>query len=329
MAEPTDESGYHRLREQVAGILPADAKGRRRPAERRGVRSYWELGRLLNEHITGRAAYGQRAVVRLAEDLGLLPRTLYRARKLHQRLPAGSPALEQLSWSHCRLLATIDDDDELQRLMGRAADEGWSVRRLEQQLQGAEAIDSEPARGRPGSYRLVACGDPAAAADPAADAGPALAFDLGFGIRRSLAALGRGSKRTRRLCRELAAGDVVEVATDDKGRPALRRIWGQVEARLYTYPVCLLDASATGALHVQLDLGFDVTLDRTLRLRGSASLLDRGQLQARLTADGAVVAKTYRVGADYEADLWGLADAAEARVVAEHGEHLNALWGAP
>jgi hypothetical protein len=51
------------------------------------------VGRLLEEHLINGATYGQRAIARLAADLNLLPRTLYRARKVHERLPRDVPAL--------------------------------------------------------------------------------------------------------------------------------------------------------------------------------------------------------------------------------------------
>ena len=94
------------------------------------MRAYREVGRLLEEHLINGATYGQRAIARLAADLNLLPRTLYRARKVHERLPRDVPALANLTWSHCRLLVTVDDDDARRRLMTRAAAAGWSVRRL-------------------------------------------------------------------------------------------------------------------------------------------------------------------------------------------------------
>lgn len=118
------------MHDAVARVLPAAADGTRRPAERDALRAYREVKRLLEEHLINGATYGQRAIARLAADLNLLPRTLYRARKVHERLPRDVPALANLTWSHCRLLVTVDDDDARRRLMTRAAAAGWSVRRL-------------------------------------------------------------------------------------------------------------------------------------------------------------------------------------------------------
>ena len=85
-------TGYRDLHDAVARVLFA-ADGTRRPAERDALRAYREVGRLLEEHLINGATYGQRAIARLAADLNLLPRTLYRARKVHERLPRDVPAL--------------------------------------------------------------------------------------------------------------------------------------------------------------------------------------------------------------------------------------------
>ena len=116
--------------------------------------------------------------------------------------------------------------------MTRAAAAGWSVRRLQEHLKASPPAVPAASTVRRGTYRIVTVTDASGEKVPA--------FDLGFGIRRSLAMPGKTGKRTRRLLRELVPGDAVEVTTDDKGRPALRRVWGHVESRLFVYaaPVC-------------------------------------------------------------------------------------------
>lgn len=307
------------LKAEVARLLPAaDSRGRRRPAPREATRVYWEIGRLLDERISGRAEYGRRAVERLAGELGILPRTLYRARKLYQRLPGDSSLLDRLTWSHCRLLATVADDGDLRESMERAAAEGWSVRRLQEHLRARE-VDSAAVRGRPGVYRLVQL--------PGEEG--RLALDLGFGVRRALDGIGKVGKRTRRLIAELAAGEVVELTRDRKGRPALRRQWGQAGSRLFTYGARLLRAPAAGVMQVQIDLGLHLSLVRDLPLRGAAGSRPRGELQSLLeTAPGRVVVKTHRgrSGA-YLADVYGLDGEHEPAVIAERGDYLNLVWG--
>ena len=306
------------LKAAVARLLPADSRGRRRPAPREATRVYREIGRLLDEHFSGRAEYGGRAVEQLAGELGILPRTLYRARKLHQRLPADSSLLDRLTWSHCRLLVTVADDGERLELMERAAEGGWSVRRLEEHLRAREEEAADRVRGRPGVYRLVEF--------PGGEG--RLALDLGFGVRRPLDRMGKVGKRTRRLAAELAAGEVVELTRDRKGRPSLRRQWGQAGSRLFTYGARLLRARAAGVVEAHIDLGLDVSMVRDLVLRGAAGRLPKGELQRLLEAAPARVAvKTERGrGGTWLADVYGLDDERSPVVIAERGDYLNAVW---
>ncbi len=304
--------GYRLLCDAVARVLPADGSGTRRPPERAAAGAYWEVGRLLNEHLAGRAAYGQRLMARLAADLGLLPRTLYRARKVHERLPAEASA--QLGWSLCRLLVTVDDDGARRRLTTRVAAGGWSVRRLQEHLNTAPVGVSAPTLSRPGTYRIVSAVDATGLQVPA--------VDLGFGIRRPLVLPGKPGKKTRRLLRELEPGDTVECTTDDKGRPAVRRVFGQTESRLYVYTATAMQVAAAATLGLQLDLGFDVIYECRVSLRPPAHKLPRTVLVAAAasTALPIVVRSVRHTGeTEYAVDLYRLDDPARP-------EHFNALW---
>lgn len=311
-------TGYRDLHDAVARVLPAAADGSRRPAERNALRAYWEVGRLLNEHLSGGATYGQRAIARLAADLNLLPRTLYRARKVHERLPTDVPALTNLTWSHCRLLVTVDDDEARRRLMARAVAAGWSVRRLQEHLNAPPAAMPAAPMLRVGTYRIVAVADTSGVEAPA--------FDLGFGIRRPLALPGKTGKRTKRLLWELVPGDVVEHTTDDKGRPALRRVWGRVASRLYVHTATRLRPVATATVQVQLELGFDVIHECRLRLRPPAHRLSRAALEAAVASTPLpVLVRSLRLprGQGYAGDLYRLSDHTNPEATPQH---LNAEW---
>ncbi len=311
----TDAADYDTLKRAVSHLLPTDAAGVRRPTDRDALRVYWELGGLLNQHLATRATYGKRTMARLAADLQLLPRTLYRARRVHDRLPADLPA--SISWSHCRLLVTVEDDDARQRLVTRVAAAGWTVRRLQDHLQQVTATPIAPPAPRAGTYRIVAD------VDAAGDTVPA--FDLGFGIRRPLVLPDKPGKRTRRLLRELAPGDAVELTQDDKGRPALHRVLGQVEQRLYVYPVRHVQVAAAATIRVQLDLGFDVSRVCRLQLQPPAHRLTRPALTVALAAESApLLARIVqsRRATDYAVDLYRCPGGASP-------ECLNTLWVQP
>lgn len=305
------DDGYDSLRAAVTQLLPADASGARRPPDRDALRVYWQLGGLLNEFLQGRAAYGQRTMSKLAAELNFLPRTLYRARRVHQYLPPDLPA--GLSWSHCRLLVTVEDDDTRHRLLQRVTNAGWTVRRLQEHLQIQAQAPPVPLAPRLGSCRIVTGINSRGDKEPC--------FDLGFGMRRPLVLSAKPGKRTRRLMRELVAGDAVEITEDDKGRPALHRLWGQVEQRLYVYRVLHLEAVGAAVLKAQLDLGFDVQCQVRLRLQPPAYRLSRTVLAAAVASTtGSLLARTVRgKSREYCVDLYRY-DATET------AEHLNTSW---
>ena len=299
---------YGELHDAVARVLPVTADGTRRPPDREALPTYLEVGRLLNEHLSGRAVYGKRAIARLAADLGLAPRTLYRARKVHERLPADASSLATLTWSHCRLLVTIDDAERRRRLTSRVVAAGWSVRRLQEHLSTSPSTFSPPPL-QAGTYRIIVITDAAGTEVPA--------FDLGFGIRRPLVLPGKPGKKTRRLLRELVPGDTVESTTDDKGRPALRRVWGQVESRLYVNVARHLRVCSAGTLVLQLDLGFDVVHECRAVLQPPAQQLSRTTLEAAVVSQPLpVLVRSVRLPRrrGYAVDLYHLKD------------HLNSLW---
>ncbi|MFH1570821.1 MAG: hypothetical protein ABIL09_22705, partial [Gemmatimonadota bacterium] len=61
---------YDALRQQVPGLLAGGLARARDLVDREKAHTYWEVGRLLNQHIGGRAAYGEQVIPRLATDLG-------------------------------------------------------------------------------------------------------------------------------------------------------------------------------------------------------------------------------------------------------------------
>lgn len=279
---PDEDDSYRQLRHDLSKLLPADASGSRRPASRDAANVYRAVGQLLNERLSGRAGYGERVVARLAADLQVVARTLYRARRVADLFPDDLPT--GLTWSHCRVLVTIEDATTRQRLLSATVAEGWSVRQLQEQLQ-LQPVPTVTPPTRSGTYRIVTMLDEEGDTD--------CAFDLGFGIRRPLRFHVKPGKKTRRLMKELAPGDVVECTRDDKGRPALRRVHGQVESRLYVAQVHSVQAVATGTVTAQLDLGFDVTYCVRLRLNPPATLVKRPALEGLLgQTDTPLLART-------------------------------------
>jgi hypothetical protein len=126
-------------------------------AEVERLRDYHHLGQKLLEEFPERAKYGQGAMRRRAEELGVGVNHLvhlrlfavhYSDRALAKLLAQRSPAGRPLSWSHLRLLVNVNEPQLRTSLQAAAACEGWPVARLR------EAIRIRQGRRHGGGRRL-------------------------------------------------------------------------------------------------------------------------------------------------------------------------------
>ncbi|MFH1568966.1 MAG: DUF1016 N-terminal domain-containing protein [Gemmatimonadota bacterium] len=332
---------YDALRQQVSGLLAGGLARARDLVDREKAHTYWEVGRLLNQHIGGRAAYGEQVIPRLATDLGVDRAVLYRMMRFHRRLP-NIAAWQSLTWSHCRALITVSDDAALGELLQQSVDAQWTVRQLEARIRevvparGAAAppvpveaprpvaANLQPRRGQLAAYRLV----PALRPDGTED----LALDLGFRVRRPLTELGLGGKQTRRLERAELGPDSVVAAEVDGNELRLRPATVGRE-RLYAYAATVRRVVDGDTLEVELALGLGVRIVQRVRLRGidaaerGPEMGQRAQafVEAQLRGCRPVVVKTFRPDKHdrYLADVFYLAGESRAEVVAERGSFLN------
>jgi predicted nuclease of restriction endonuclease-like (RecB) superfamily len=133
------------------------------------VQAYWQVGRLIVEHEQrgkSRAEYGESVIAslaaRLTEDLGrgFDERNLWYMRRFYLAFPilnavrsespgtkkraavrpesvVGSPVpvlRPELSWTHYRLLLSVEDADAREWYANEAASQHWSTRQLERQI---------------------------------------------------------------------------------------------------------------------------------------------------------------------------------------------------
>src|SRR3954471_14773096 len=94
------------------GVEEALFRGQRRVEQAR-VLTYFETGRLINEHVrlTGeRAGYGAQVLDRLARDLSIARTTLYQCTQFARYFPIvrHGGQFGQLSWAHYRLLCQVE-----------------------------------------------------------------------------------------------------------------------------------------------------------------------------------------------------------------------------
>jgi predicted nuclease of restriction endonuclease-like (RecB) superfamily len=88
-----------------------------------------------------RAGYGEYLIEMLAENLitdfgkGFDKRNLFYMRRFYLAVPIVNALRSQLSWTHYRFLIQIENQDEREYYMNEAANEHWSTRQLERQIQ--------------------------------------------------------------------------------------------------------------------------------------------------------------------------------------------------
>ena len=107
------------------------------------VQMYWELGeRIFIEEQKGqdRAEYGAYLLQNIATEIekefgsGFSVRQLERARQFYRTYPIASAVRSQLNWYQYRLLIQIDDKDKREYYELEAANNNWTGRELERQI---------------------------------------------------------------------------------------------------------------------------------------------------------------------------------------------------
>jgi len=272
-------------------IRQAIAQGKARAAdavERELVRTKWETGKLILEHILlhqDRAAYDQEVLKRLSRDLGISATELHYAVEFSRAYPIFRPA-GKLSWSHYQTLLGINDAAARDKISRQAVREDWTRQRLRQEIQKlgmAKQISVTPVsapekliakKGTPYTYRVVDFsaigkastehlsalmgfagkhkGDRPSGLSPVL---PVLKLDLGFSNYLSLSAAD---------AKQFKPGDLVRSSSDRWTLAAD----GVTPGDLFTYHVQILDVTDGDTVWVLVDLGFDITTKQCLRLRG-------------------------------------------------------------
>ncbi|MCM1092254.1 MAG: PDDEXK nuclease domain-containing protein [Muribaculum sp.] len=131
------------------------------------VQAYWQIGRIIVEHEQDgnvRADYGksilQNLSIRLTEDFGkgFSVRTLQQMKKFYVMFPNTNALRSQLTWTHYRLLLSVEDDRARQWYMDEAIASAWSSRQLERQISALyyerllASRNQEPVRAEAGEY---------------------------------------------------------------------------------------------------------------------------------------------------------------------------------
>lgn len=128
---------------------------------------YWQIGEYISRKIAGEG-WGQKTVEQLAEYIrhrqpgarGFSVQNLWRMRQFYETyrdLPILSTLLRELPWSHnLAIMSRSKRDEEREFYLRMAAQERWSFRELQRQLNGAlfERVVLSPAKVSPPVRRL-------------------------------------------------------------------------------------------------------------------------------------------------------------------------------
>ncbi len=285
------------------------AEGRERAAdavEREKVRTCWETGKLIREHILlhqDHADYGKQVLKRLSADIKMSVTEIQYMVEFARAYPI-YPTSGILSWGHYRDLLGINDASLRQEVARDAFRNQWTVKETRRQIKKlksfqkngvSEIADSVPPlvakKGVPHAYQIKKVGED-------------LQIDLGFSNYLALAAADGG---------KFVEGDIVQSIKSNAGNKKV--LPARTTANdIFTYHVRVLDVTDGDTLWVLIDLGFGFTTQQQLRLRGiDASEIDSRDGQAaqkflarilKKTPD-VVIASTKSDKYDrYLADLW-------------------------
>lgn len=264
-------STYAALRKRVEETLLLGQQ----EIEEAKVLTYWNTGQLIDRHIRGhtpegkeRAAYNVRVVEKLAKDLKISDTVLYRCVRFAQQFK--KVAARPLSWAHYRALITVSDETKRLALADRASKGEWSSRELEIEVRNllwderVEASEGKPPLLLPApvigpffTYKIIR-------PETIHSRSNELLIDLGFS---TVLELGRVSTAI------FKPDAIVVSAKDPKGRYTLTEIrslrgGGEPAAGLYTYQAFVERVVDGDTLKVEIDLGFNIRIRQTLRLRG-------------------------------------------------------------
>lgn len=136
MAQELDKDIYQNIREVL--IL---ARNKTYSAINEAmVNAYWDIGRQIVEAQGERAEYGKQLMQFLSEKLtdefgkGFTVRNLQQMRQFYLAFRIPHTLCAELSWSHYRLLSRIENMERRDFYTQEAANEGWSVRQLDRQI---------------------------------------------------------------------------------------------------------------------------------------------------------------------------------------------------
>ncbi len=263
---PAQVATYDELIHEVRDTFVRGSERAQDAIERERVQTYWEVGKLIDEHILlhkERAEYGAQVMKRLSTDLKISDTELHYMVQFARAYPIDRP-VGQLSWSHYQKLLSVNDPMQRDELVQKSIEKKWTRNELADEIKkiksrDPKAVSEEPAqelvapiKGKLNTYRIISTSSPEVEAEKTKPED--LRIDLGFSNYLEI------PKKYRRQFKE---GDIVQ-----SKKSALKRLKNGSALDLFTYKAKVLEVVDGDTLWLWIDLGFGFATRQRVRLRG-------------------------------------------------------------
>jgi len=131
------------LLQQIQSIITYSKERAVRSVETERMLMYWKIGKVIfEEEQSGkdRAGYGDYLIKSISDEFqpqlgtGFSIRQLERNRQFYRAFPIASALRTQFSWTHYKILISIDNQDKKDFYIAEAEKNNWSARQLERQV---------------------------------------------------------------------------------------------------------------------------------------------------------------------------------------------------
>lgn len=225
------------------------------------VETAWQIGKLIDANLpkSHEEKYGQSLLKNLETDLKIEQSTLYKMRQFYQSYPNEIPQNSDLNWSHYLVLSSVKDEEKRQELETSATEEKLTVRELKQKAKATETTTKikstkppklTPNRGKLYSYPIITINQKPH-------------IDLGFHIYRQVE-----EKIPPEVLAELKKGNALVETTKEENNYKLQNSAIKSPKKINIYQATLERVVDGDTIRVHLDLGFKITHQEILRLRG-------------------------------------------------------------
>lgn len=258
-------------------------------------REAWETGQFIQEHLllnkTQAEGYSEQTLQSLAKDLGTTDSELSYKLQFARAFPA-FPAAYNLGWPHYREAVFISDAAGRDAILKQAEAGNWSAKKLHKEIKKHKLknvlekhfVFDEIKPGKLGLYKIVLINGE-------------LKAELGFDVYRDAPPKGLTELAENQIISSM--GKYFDVHPEAKPED------------LYTYNAVLLNVFDGNSFDALVDLGFNTTVVKRLRLRRviSPELAEDFGEQAKAELDR-VFSKgggklTFRIARGYEMDRYG------------------------